>query len=460
MAARTNASVGTLVTIILLAVVAFALFVVSVILYGENIDFANQIADTEQNYREYVREADRADPTVAAELTAAKSAGVSLVRHLTSSIETTYGKVTGNKSDRLEQLATKTESVPGASTGSLLAVIRSMQGQIDSLNRSVADAEAARLAAQTNLQAEADRTQALQRQQTETVARLQARISELESDNNDYRDGFRDTEQRYITQINQLRQQLEQTQTDSSTRIRTLEQEKLLLEDQVASLQQQGRGETLSARPEFSLVDGSVANTNPNQNEVFISIGRRQNVILGMNFAVYADETQIRPDAEGNYPQGKGAIEVVNVGETSSRCRVLFERAGNPIIPGDVIANAVYDPNKVYKFLVAGNFDSNGDGNRTPGERTEITALIEEWGGKTTDDLTGDVDFLVLGEPPVLPPQPTINSPIEIVEIYIRKEQELARYNDLFEKAQRTAIPVLSENRLYTLIGRTRPRTR
>ncbi len=125
-----------------------------------------------------------------------------------------------------------------------------------------------------------------------------------------------------------------------------------------------GRGDSLAAKAEYSLVDGAVANTNPSENEVFISIGRRQNVILGMNFAVYGDETQIRPDAEGNYPQGQ--VEVVNVGETSSRCRVLFERAGNPIVPGDVIANAVYDPNKVYKFLVAGNFDTNGDGNRTP----------------------------------------------------------------------------------------------
>ena len=179
-----------------------------------------------------------------------------------------------------------------------------------------------------------------------------------------------------------------------------------------------------------------------------------------MNFAVYGDETQIRPDAEGNYPQGKGAVEVVNVGETSSRCRVLFERAGNPIVPGDVIANAVYDPNKVYKFLVAGNFDTNGDGNRTPGERTEVSALIEEWGGETTEELTGDIDFLVLGEPPVLPPPPGIATPIEIVEIYIRKENELKRYNELFEAAQRTSIPVLNENRLYTLIGRIRSRTR
>ena len=460
MAARTSAGAGVVITISLLGAIAFGLFVVSVILYGDNLDYAKQIEDTEQNYRDYVREADRADPAIATDFAKARQQGVSLVRYLTNSLDTTYTKVTGNKSDRLDELTTKTSAVPGASTGNLLAVIRSMQGRIDSLTQSVADAEAAREQAQQNLQAEADRTQALQRQQAETVAALQSQINNLQADNNAYREGFQGTEQQLQARISQLQGNLEQAQNDARTRIRDLEQKNLLLEDQIASLQRQGRGESLSPKDEFSLVDGTVANTNPGQNEVFISIGRRQNVILGMNFAVYGDETQIRPDAEGNYPQGKGALEVVNVGETSSRCRVLFERAGNPIVPGDVIANAVYDPNKVYKFLVAGNFDTNGDGNRTPGERTEILALIEEWGGTTTDELTGDVDFLVLGEPPVLPPQPTINSPIEIVEIYIRKENELNRYNELFEQAQRTAIPVLNENRLYTLIGRIRSRTR
>lgn len=460
MAARTSAGAGVVITISLLGAIAFALFVVSVILYGDNLDYAKQIEDTEQNYREYVREADRADPAIAADFQKARQQGMSLVRYLTNSLDTTYSKVTGNKSDRLEELGTKTSSVPGASTGSLLNVIRSMQGQIDSLTRSVADAEAARQRAQDNLQAEADRVLALEQQQADTVASLQSRIDQLETDNNEYRRGFQGTQQQLQARINQLQGELEQAQGDARTRIRELEQRNLLLEDQIATLQRQGRGDSLSPKPEFSLVDGDIANTNPSEKEVFISIGRRQNVILGMNFAVYGDETQIRPDAEGNYPQGKGAIEVVNVGETSSRCRVLFERAGNPIVPGDVIANAVYDPNKVYKFLVAGNFDTNGDGNRTPAERAEITALIEEWGGTATDDLTGDVDFVVLGEPPVLPPPPGIATPIEIVEIYIRKENELKRYNELFEQAQRTAIPVLNENRLYTLIGRVPSRTR
>ena len=460
MAARTSAGAGAIVTISLLGAIAFGLFVVTVILYGDNLDYRQELDKLEQDNREYVRAPDRADAVIQQQLAAAGKENKSLVRYLNDMLDETYAKVTGNKRDRLDQLIAKTESIPGADSGSLLGVVQSMQSQIASLERAVSDAEAARLAAQSDLEAQADRVKALERQQAETIAALQEKIDQLESDASEYRSGFQGVEERYVAQLNQVRSEAEANERAAQKQIRELQKQKLLLEDQISALQQQQRGESLSPKDEYTLVDGTIANTNPASNEVFISIGRRQNVVLGMNFAVYGDATQIRPDSDGNYPKGKGAIEVVNVGETSSRCRVLYERTGNPIVPGDVIANAVYDPNKVYKFLIAGNFDTNGDGRRTPGERAEINALIEDWGGEAVEELEGDVDFLVLGEPPVLPPQPGIDAPIEIVEIYIRKENELSRYNELFEKAQRTSIPVLNENRLYTLIGRVRSRTR
>ena len=460
MAARTSISPGLGITIGLLGTISLGLFVVTIILYGDNIKYVKQIDEADQNNRDFVREVDRADPAIANDLGEARRAGVSLVRYLSDSLDETFKKVTGNENDRLAELDTKTQNIPGASTNSMLGLTQKLLGQVTTLQRQVADAEAGRLSAQTNLQREADRVTAQQMLQAETVANLQAKVTQLESASEDYRGGFQSVEQKYLEQIRDLQQANDALDQNLRAQIRDLQQKSLLLEDQVSALQLAGRGESLKPKDEFSLVDGSVANTNPSQNEVFISIGRRQNVILGMTFAIYGNATQIRPDAEGNYPQGKGAIEVVNVGETSSRCRVLFERTGNPVVPGDVIANAAYDPTKVYKFLIAGNFDTNSDGRRTPGERTEITALVEEWGGKTTEELEGDVDFVVLGEPPVLPPKPTIDSPIEIVEIYIRKENELNRYNDLLDKSQRTSIPVLNENRLYTLIGRVRSRTR
>ena len=35
---------------------------------------------------------------------------------------------------------------------------------------------------------------------------------------------------------------------------------------------------------------------------------------------------------------------------------------GQPLVRGDVVANAVYDPNYRFKFLVHGKFDIDADG--------------------------------------------------------------------------------------------------
>jgi hypothetical protein len=177
--------------------------------------------------------------------------------------------------------------------------------------------------------------------------------------------------------------------------------------------------------------------------------------VLGMTFSVYSDKSQIRPDADGNYPRGKATLEVINVGESSSTCRITSEARGNPVVKGDVIANPIYDPNKTYKFVVFGNFDANRDGAATALERQDINAMIESWGGKVADDLTGDVDFLVLGERPILPPRPSAESPFEIVQEFIRRQRDVERYDQLSARATATSIPILTENRLYTLVGKT-----
>ncbi len=49
--------------------------------------------------------------------------------------------------------------------------------------------------------------------------------------------------------------------------------------------------------------------------------------------------------------------------------------------------------------------------------------------------------------------EPPTGSPVEVVEEFLRRKRVIERYDRLFESAQTTAIPVLNENRLRTLIG-------
>jgi hypothetical protein len=234
-----------------------------------------------------------------------------------------------------------------------------------------------------------------------------------------------------------------------------LQKEVILGRDTISRLQGELKGRSYKPTDEFALVDGQVIGIAPADNEVYLSVGARQKVRVGLTFEVYAEASAIRPDpTTGNYPAGKASVEVVKVDDNSSTARIIREKRGNPVVRGDVIANAVYDPNKVYSFLVFGNFDANHDGIATAQEANDIKALIEGWGGKVTDTLTGNVDFLVLGEKPILPPQPQSGAPSPVIDEYIRVRKITQQYDDLFKKATETSIPVLNENRLYTLIGK------
>ena len=182
---------------------------------------------------------------------------------------------------------------------------------------------------------------------------------------------------------------------------------------------------------EEALVDGKINQVNPIDNEVMISIGRDQKAVLGMTFAVYDNATDIRLDNDTQeYPQGKAVVEIVRVERSFSRARIIESSAGNPIVRGDVIANAIYDPTKTYKFVVDGLFDTDHDGIASRFERDTLEALIESWGGTLVPEITGDVDFVVLGEKPILPPQPGPGAPVATIQEYVRLQQEIQRYDD------------------------------
>jgi hypothetical protein len=81
--------------------------------------------------------------------------------------------------------------------------------------------------------------------------------------------------------------------------------------------------------------------------------------------------------------------------------------------------------------------------------------MIKAWGGTLSDDLSGDVDFLVMGSKPILPPRPDGSAPLEVALEFQRRFREVERYDALARQAVATGVPVLNENRLYTLIGKT-----
>ena len=192
----------------------------------------------------------------------------------------------------------------------------------------------------------------------------------------------------------------------------------------------------------------------------------------GMTFTAYDPRTGVRYTSD-DAAAGNGSMEVIEVGETMSLCRITRTTRNRAIQANDLIANLVYhnDRTRKFRFTVLGNFDLDGDGVYTAAERERIILLIKRWNGQVDDDVTSQTDYLVVGTRPASPleslDQPADTAPAadaapataaasqpalrgSIGEM-ATKDQE--RYDEFIYQAKRMGIPVLNANRFLAMIG-------
>lgn len=454
MAARSSAGVGVGITITLLGVACLGLFISTIVFYSKFQRADRDLTTTRQDWDTWVRRDEQNGDTMGHMRELARKGNKSVLGYLNDAFRTTMQKATGNASDSLDQLATTVKGIQGAETGSLVGVIRDREASIADLTSKLAKADQERLNALANMEGEATRVKEKIASYDKTIATLSGDIDRYKSEVEQYREAVNKAKLFMDEQIARTRDQASAKANTDGERIRTLESQNLQLNERVSQLTQAKTKDILQPKREESLVDGAVIGAAAGSNEVTINLGRRQKVVLGMSFSVYSDATAIKAGPDNSYPMGKGSLEVTSVDETTSTCRIIRETRGNPIVRGDVIANPIYDPNKVYTMLVFGNFDTNGDGAATPLEAADIKAIIENWGGKVTDELSGSVDFLVLGQRPIVPPAPPSGALPAVQSEFFRLDALATRYDELARQAVATSVPILNENRLYTLIGR------
>jgi hypothetical protein len=453
MASRSSAGIGVGITITLLGVVCLTLFITTIVFLSKYNATNRDLIQTNQQVAEYVRQDEMQNDAITRIRETAKRNNKSAIGYLSDSLRTAMQRTTGSPNETVEGLERRMQQIPGASGSNLVAVISDRDRQISDLNTRLEQADRDRQTALANQQNEANRVRQLQETHQQTIAAMNSDIERYKGEVDRYREEVSESRRFMDQRVESTRETAASSEAALNERVRNLEGENLQLKDQLARLRGEKRQDILTGLPEASLVDANVIAIDSSSNAVTIDRGRRDKMVLGMRFAVYTDQTAIRPNAAGEYPPGKAVVEVINVGETSSTARVVSETRGNPIVRGDVLANAIYDPNKVYTFLVYGNFDANGDGMATPAEAEDVKARIVAWGGRVVDDLSGDVDFVVLGQRPQLPPRPDVGAPLPVLQEFMRLDAMATRYDDLFRQATSTSMPVLNENRLYTLIG-------
>lgn len=455
MAARTSVGVGIGVAIALLATSTLALFVLTLVFWS---DLQNTKRDRQQfadDVKAFVGQGEMNSDDVRRLKAEAEAQRKTVVAYLAESTRTLSQKLSGTPRGGVKELLETVDKRLEGQPTNLLAYMADKDAKIAQLTKAAGDADAARQAALKDLENQAAVTKAQKDSFDGAVAGMGKDVGKVKDDTEQYRLDLEKARGEMTSSVEGLKRENEDKEAALNSKISKMNEELLVAQGKIRALTEKNRASSLRPTDEAALVDATVIGVDAATGMVFIDKGAKQRVVLGMRFEVYPDAGSIRPDPRtGDYARGKATLEVTRVDDTTSTARVLSGQRGNPVIRGDVMANALYDPAKVYSFLVFGNFDTNGDGLASADEQTDVKAQIQEWGGNITEALSGDVDFLVLGSRPVLPPTPPADAPVPVVQEFIRLKRAVQEYDRLLEQATATSIPVLNQNRLFTLTGR------
>lgn len=449
MASKTSGG-GYMLFVVFSGLAALVFLVLTLVFFAQVQDLTNQKVRAENDLNAAVRPNERDDRW---SLLQQQAGSQGVVRYLDSSLRDTAEKVTGSRRHEADTLKQQIDSTLGEGGTSLIALVEDLRSQVGGLEQQLEQAEASRDAARSDLAAAEDRIETMQASQTETTERVSGEIGGYQQAVDDHGRNIESMRSEFVNRVQEIQSDSEAAIRSLESQIASLESQLAIANDQLRTLRNEREDDALRPSFEGALVDGRIIGTNAATGEISIDLGRSDRLVLGLTFEVYSGGASVRPMSNGEYPPGKASIEIVRIDSSSAMARVIRRTSGNPIIVGDVIANAVYDPNKTYGFAVFGNFDTNDDGIWTPQERQDIESLIIEWGGTVSTEVRGDTDFVVLGRRPVLPPEPRPNDPVEIIQRYLLMQQELQTYDDMFAQAEATGIPVLNENRLQTLTG-------
>jgi len=179
----------------------------------------------------------------------------------------------------------------------------------------------------------------------------------------------------------------------------------------------------------------------------YIDLGADAHVTPGLTFAVYP-ATGIPQDGKG-----KADLIVTKVDQNISECRIVRHDTANPVIAGDLIGNIVFDNLRTNTFVVEGNFDLYGSGAPTPMGTKEVINMITRYGGKVTDKLDIQTDFVVLGAEPPRPTKPKEDANSAAFAIYNAQMKAYQQYRQTRELAQSLGIPIFNTSRFLAFMG-------
>ncbi|MCH2138139.1 MAG: hypothetical protein MK074_03710 [Phycisphaerales bacterium] len=455
MAIRTSAGTGVVISLVVFILLTVALAVVSILIWGQLREARQSVNNADRTLSEYATSSERTSPWMdQLQSTRGRSSVTGLLHGENGDLKRLVG---GNPGETMDSLQGRLTEAGLAEDNTALDLINSLNRDLDEARNNNASLNQRVTGAEASVDDLKDRLAAVEAQQ---VAVSQAAAAEVEP--------FRDADSRHEARISDAIDQFQQAEARTADRyadqIDDLESENddlrrrnTILSSRVADLEALYAKDRIEPTNPSMLADARVIEV-VGTDRVYLDRGRQDHIVLGMTFEVFDDPAQIRPSDDGIMPRGKASLQVLKVGENTSTAKITRSNLRRPVLVDDVVANAVYDPAYTFRFMVHGKFDLNNDGASTEDEARYLRERIRRWGGEVHegDTLPGDLDFLVLGDQPILPerPQGASLSPQEWQD-YTRKRQIFEDYQTLFDAAREARIPILNQRRLDILTGRT-----
>jgi len=452
MASRSGSGMGVTVALVVSIMLNLALILLVMLMYTKKDQAEQQAAQIQNDLNAFVKASERDQDSFKKLIAEARSdGGKSVIAWQRDQLQAVMSMTTGNRQMSRSGLNALMQA-EGITNTDLMSAYRGARSQADNSS-----------AQATSLQEQLDITKQRLFDQTKerdrmlanhqaTIDTLNEQIGRMQKRADDYAKRVEDAEQDMDRRVADLRSQYDKQVADLNT---TVDNDRSKISGLTGSLKAL-QSKLNEVRPvgtnEGSIADGKILEVLED-GSIFINLGSQDHIVLGMRFEVYGDAAETRPDASGHTPLGKATVEVTRVDETTSMARIVRKTSGRAAVKGDILVNPIYDRNKTYSFFVFGNFDLDGVAGPTELETETVKSRIKEWGGTISDDFRGDLDFLVLGvqpqEPGPLPPNPT--GPV--IRDHIKKTRFYKKYQDYIAQAANLSIPVLNQNRLFTLIG-------
>ncbi len=453
MARSSGAGTGVIVALVVSVVCNFGLLTITFMLYKGKNDAIEEKVKVEARIADFATPSEANSEAFKRVFDAAKTDRKSLFAYLDARREAIATFVTGNRTAGLSEM----QSGLGLQADDVAqTAMKDLRREVNEQNRKVASLETELADARTENKELRDRFDELRDSTDQRVAVVTEEFDGYTKAADRYEKEVEDAvtsieesrarlERSYLEQINELQTSLDQANQDNS-----------VFRAQIEELRRKTEGYRVKPQNPAELVDGRVVSVPGTGGQIFIDLGRNDRVVPGMTFEVYEDAAAIRADPRTNeYVRGKASIEIIRVGADTSAARITREITGRPVLKDDVIANAVFNPNYRFKFLVHGLFDVNNDGTPSVADADYVRRRVIEWGGELVEgqQLTGDLDFLVLGEQPPMPaPLPPDAGDAEF-RSFLQQREAREVYDQLFDQASRAQIPVLNWNRFETLTG-------